>query len=338
MLSRSYLAPGFAYEVISEIPDPTPEQLRSTPAVDPGSFYNLAYLEVPNNLDRVRALAQRITEGVPTPYEKAIAIQTWLERNCPYTLLEEAAPPGQDAVEYYLFTTKEGACDLVGSAMALMCRAVGIPARVAVGYSHDQPDAVTGAYPVSQADAHLWVELYFPSYGWVTFNPAPTPRQTPNTVAASLMNRFRRLWRGLVRGGLATGLSLLLIGALMGVGVHSLNEAVRGRVRRRRARQQMLRSDDATVVMPMLYGRMCELLARQGWPRSPSATPNEYLAGLRSGAAAPPSAALDAAERLTERFTATLYSAEPVAPADVEDARRQLLELTAALRSDGRKQ
>jgi hypothetical protein len=236
-------------------------------------------------------------------------------------------------VDYYLFTTKEGACDLVGSAMALMCRSVGIPARVAVGYSHDAADPMTGAFHVSQKDAHLWVELFFPGYGWVTFNPAPTPRDTPATVAATLANRLRRMWRGLARGGLATTLSLLLIAALVGIGAHTLNDSLRSRLRNRRAEQQMLRSDDAAIVIPLLYRRMCDLLARQGWARPPAATPHEYLAALRDGPTPLPPLAQEAAAAVTERFTAIRYGARSLPPAEVEDTRRRVTEIAAAVES-----
>jgi transglutaminase-like putative cysteine protease len=340
MTSRAFLQPGATFEVVSEIRDPTPAQLQAAPPVDVNTFEHPAYLDVPNNFDRVVNLARRITRGEPTPFDKARAIQGWLEQNCPYTLHEEAAPSGQDSVDYYLFTTKEGACDLVGSAMALMCRAVGIPARVAVGYSHDVRDEATTAFHVTQADAHLWVELYYPGYGWVTVNPAPTPRQTPSTVAGTLANRVRRMWRSLARGGLSTTLALLLITALVGVGAHSLNDSLRVRMRLRRAEQQMLRSDDAALVIPLLYRRMCELLARHGWPRPPTATPHEYLAQLRDAPTAPPIQAQEAAATVTDRFTAICYGAQPLAPSDVEDTRQRLNELVAALeeKAAGRKQ
>jgi transglutaminase-like putative cysteine protease len=199
LLGQMYLMSGFTYEVTSEVKQWTPDQLRALPPVAAGAV-DPQYLDFPTSLRRVRDLARQITQGARTPYDKAVAIQSWLEANCPYSLIAEPAPRDRDAVEHYLFTTKEGACDLIGSAMALMCRAVGVPARVATGYASGIRDNELNAYSVRAADAHLWVELFFPRYGWVSFNPAPTPLENEQQPqAASVATRARRIWRGFSR-------------------------------------------------------------------------------------------------------------------------------------------
>jgi hypothetical protein len=74
-------------------------------------------------------------------------------------------------VDYFLFELKRGYCDYYASAMVILARAAGIPARLVTGYLSGTFDETTGQYRVTAADAHSWVELYFPSYGWIEFDP-----------------------------------------------------------------------------------------------------------------------------------------------------------------------
>jgi transglutaminase-like putative cysteine protease len=103
-------------------------------------------------------------------YDKATALESYL-RGIKYNELIAAPPAGQDGVDYFLFDVREGYCDYYASAMAVMARAVGIPARVAAGYGQGEYNPDTGAYRVREKNAHAWVEVYFPRYGWVEFEP-----------------------------------------------------------------------------------------------------------------------------------------------------------------------
>ncbi len=80
---------------------------------------------------------------------------------------------GRDVVDFFLFDMKKGYCDHFASAMAVMARSVKVPARVAVGYASGTLDGLLGEYVVRDEDAHAWVEVYFPGYGWVEFEPTP---------------------------------------------------------------------------------------------------------------------------------------------------------------------
>jgi transglutaminase-like putative cysteine protease len=103
-------------------------------------------------------------------YDKATALESYL-RGIKYNELIAAPPAGQDGVDYFLFDVREGYCDYYAAAMAVMARVVGIPARVAAGYSQGEYNSETGAYRVREKNAHAWVEIYFPRYGWVEFEP-----------------------------------------------------------------------------------------------------------------------------------------------------------------------
>ncbi|MCS6963624.1 transglutaminase domain-containing protein [Thermoflexus sp.] len=163
------------YEVISLVPVPDIESLRQAGTVYPEWVQR--YLQLPSNLDpQIRRLAERITAGYDNPYDKVVALEAWLRRNIRYNENIPAPPPGRDGVVYVLFDIRQGYCDYYASAMAVMARALGIPARVVSGYAQGEwmPD---GRYRVRQRDAHTWVEVYFPGFGWVEFEP--TAAQPP---------------------------------------------------------------------------------------------------------------------------------------------------------------
>jgi hypothetical protein len=129
------------------------------------------YLQLPKDLpQRVRDEAREQAGTASTAYDKAKAIEAYL-RTFPYDLNVEAAPPKRDTVDYLLFDLKRGYFDYQASAMAVMLRTLGIPARVAVGYVLDAEAAVETKYTVTKSDAYSWVEVYFPDYGWINFNP-----------------------------------------------------------------------------------------------------------------------------------------------------------------------
>jgi hypothetical protein len=156
-------------------------------------------------------LVQQITANAPTPYDKAAAIQRYLEENCFYTDQEPVTPPGGDSVVYFVLTTKRGACDMFAASMTMMLRIAGVPARVATGFvsgpaDPDEPDKDD----IRSKDAHAWVEAYFPGYGWVPFNPAPD-RELEQQPIWTLLRSGQTLY---VIGQLARKLAVGLMGAL----------------------------------------------------------------------------------------------------------------------------
>jgi hypothetical protein len=129
------------------------------------------FLSLPGDLpSRVYQLARDLTAPEPTPYDQAVAIQTYL-RKFPYTLDIGAPPADRDVVDYFLFDLKKGYCDYYASAMVVLARAVGIPSRLAMGYASGEYDPQSQQYRVTEADGHSWPELYFPNYGWIGFEP-----------------------------------------------------------------------------------------------------------------------------------------------------------------------
>ena len=130
------------------------------------------YLQLPDHLQQpLYDLAERVTAEATTPYEKAFALQNYLSRNFRYTL--EVAPQDStiDFVTNFLLNTKEGYCTYFASAMTVLCRMVGLPARYVEGYQAI-PDENGIAY-VTGLQAHAWTEVYFSGFGWLTFDATP---------------------------------------------------------------------------------------------------------------------------------------------------------------------
>ncbi|MXY43301.1 MAG: transglutaminase domain-containing protein [Dehalococcoidia bacterium] len=137
------------------------------------SFITDHYLQLPITLpDRVRDLAERITEGAATPLDKALAVQSYLrsEGGFEYSQDIESPPPNADGVDWFLFETKTGYSDYFGSSMTVMLRSVGVPARMAAGYAPGELD-ITGRWAVRDRDSHGWTQVYFPGHGWIDFEP-----------------------------------------------------------------------------------------------------------------------------------------------------------------------
>lgn len=156
--------------IVSLVPELTEEDLRSA-GVDYPQWILDRYLDLPSSVpERVLALARDLTATGPTPYDRALAIERYL-RGFPYTLDLPAPPERRDVVDYFLFDLEKGYCDYYATSMVVLARAAGIPARLVIGYLGGMYDLDARGYVVTEAEAHSWVEVYFPGIGWVDFEP-----------------------------------------------------------------------------------------------------------------------------------------------------------------------
>ncbi|HSJ55482.1 MAG TPA: transglutaminase domain-containing protein, partial [Anaerolineae bacterium] len=168
LYGRELLAAGASYQVLSSMSRADEDSLRRAGSSYP-NWVVPRYLQLPDSLpERVRLLAAEITAGQETAYDKAKAIESYL-RKIPYNLEIEGPRMGQDGVAYFLFEEQQGYCDYYASAMVVMLRSMGVPARYVRGYIH--PDQVDGVYQILESDGHAWPEVFFPGYGWVEFEP-----------------------------------------------------------------------------------------------------------------------------------------------------------------------
>lgn len=169
--SRVPLDPGDSYMVTSLLTQ-APESWLQKSGTGYPTWVTDRYLELPDTIpDRVKQLAKDITVAYDTPYDKATAIERFLREEIEYNEQIEAPPLDRDPVDYVLFDLKQGYCDYYATSMAVLLRSVGIPSRVVSGYAQGRYDPEKEAYTVLLQDAHTWVEVFFPNYGWVEFEP-----------------------------------------------------------------------------------------------------------------------------------------------------------------------
>ncbi|MBC8075885.1 MAG: transglutaminase domain-containing protein, partial [Chloroflexales bacterium] len=174
VFSQLPLRAGGVYTVTALTSSADEQSLREAAATYP-AWVTARYLQLPDTISlRTVEKAQEVVAqaGANNNYDKAMAIQSFL-RSFPYNQQIQAAPTGQDAVDYFLFDLRQGYCDYYASAMVVMLRSQGIPARWVQGYAGGTRDMDRDAYLVRENIAHSWPEVYFPDLGWQRFEPTP---------------------------------------------------------------------------------------------------------------------------------------------------------------------
>ncbi len=321
---------GVVYSVMSEVPSPTPDLLRATESLpsDPELAQTLApYLELPARMPRrVADLAERITADAPTAYDAVEAVQTWLRRNTTYNLDIPPDPPGVDAVDRFLFETREGFCEHIASAMAVLLRAAGIPTRLVTGFGPGDRNPFTGYWEVRASDAHAWVEVFYPGAGWIPYDPTfGVPPSDPGisgrfiapevlgsigrffsaSVPEPVREAIKALGRAIASAAGAWPVALVLFAAL-GLAVAGL--------RRRRARRALR---PPPVGAARAFAQLEAAMAARGHLRAEHQTAREFLRTLRPFLATDDRADADLVVRLFERDR---FSGRPLEQEDVDRA------------------
>ncbi|MEG0144660.1 MAG: transglutaminase domain-containing protein, partial [Clostridia bacterium] len=146
-----------------------------------------AYTSLPHGIEQgVYTLAQQITGGITSPYDKALAIEQYLMTHYQYDLTVDYPPRDRDFVSHFLLEGKTGYCSYFASAMAVMARMAGLPSRYVEGYLVPVRDG--GVTTVTGKNAHAWVEIYFEGAGWIPFNPTPGSGDSYDPDAGSAGN------------------------------------------------------------------------------------------------------------------------------------------------------
>jgi transglutaminase-like putative cysteine protease len=159
------------YQGTSLLPIVPPAQLRVASILFPEPVLT-TYLQLPALDPRIKQLALQITANSPTEYDKAAAIELYLKTHYQYSL-NLTGKQTIDPLAYFLFTRRSGHCEYFAAAMTIMLRDVGVPARYVGGFLPGEYNDVGGDWIVRASDAHTWVEVFFPGYGWITFDPTP---------------------------------------------------------------------------------------------------------------------------------------------------------------------
>jgi len=300
-----------------------------------------AYLQLPDDHGRVAELAREVTAGIAGPFDKAVAIQNHL-RHMTYTLKQPEVQDDERPLDVFLFDAKRGHCEYFSTAMAVMLRSVGVPARNVTGLLGGRYNPYGEYYALRQGDAHSWVEVFIPSRGWRTFDPTPPARASAGPKpsvwadAAALIDALRTRWNTSVVGyDLRTQINLMRkIGKLLSSGDRggsqmrvdtdvNWSEWMPSRTtlavlavlavaltlwwRRRRPAGDARRalSQDAAQAVRM-YGLLERALERNGRARPPGTTPVEHAAQLRSQGFE----ASDDVDQVTAHYMAARYGGQ----------------------------
>jgi transglutaminase-like putative cysteine protease len=310
---NGYLVAGQSYTVTSSVSSADEQTLRTVPmpsdapqfptgyegsSVPVTYFYPAVvdtYTQLPKLDPRIAALAKSITRSKTTMYVKVVALESYLRSNYSYNV-NIHRPSDEEGVAWFLFDNpdRDGFCNYFSSAMTVMARSLGIPARVAVGYTHGTYDAKHKENVIRGTDAHSWTQVYFAGYGWINFEPSasfapfarPLPSEFPSVNANGSsganggitppVNPSHRLTRGdssdnsstdtgtgmATRPSLGTALGGFILLILFALLLFSLWW-------RRLFRNYGLPAQ--------LYGRVCTLAEWAGIKLQPAQTPYEYM-------------------------------------------------------------
>jgi protein-glutamine gamma-glutamyltransferase len=347
----------FRYTAISVSTQLTEVDKRATALEYPAEVLKV-FLPLPPFSPRVAQLAHSVTDHARTVYEKVIALQRHLLTNYRYSLdvgTDASATPVQD----FLFVRKTGYCEHYASAMVVMLRTLGIPARLVTGFLPGEWNTFGRYYIVRQQDAHAWVEVFFPGSGWITFDPTPAifkeesgvlnkvrnvidslqlswdrfvihyNFQHQMAIALAVQQRGEHLQRWVrdLAGTLQVWKSNRPGGTFVKIVVAVIGSLVLGAAMilllRRRTRGHMVRMRTADARVLEIYERMLVELAERGLNRSPAWTPGEFSRTISNHHA-------DLARYvhpLTELYYQTRFGRQPLVSEDLVRAELLLREL-----------
>jgi transglutaminase-like putative cysteine protease len=175
---------GLTYSVTSLTDAPTAQALNAAPA--PVAAIGDNYVRVPASYDTLRAVAESVVAraGAKTSFQKAVALQNWLSDGTFKYTLKAPTVLSASGLKTFLEKTRRGYCQQFSFAMAVLARLLGIPSRVAYGFTSGTPSGKTDQWQVTTHDAHAWPELYFQGFGWLRFEPTPSGANGQGTAYA----------------------------------------------------------------------------------------------------------------------------------------------------------
>lgn len=262
------------------------------------------YTQLPATITpRVKKLAEDLTKELDNNYDKSKAIETYLSKNYPYTLVPGNPPRTRDFVDYFLFEGKKGYCTYYASAMTVLLRCIDIPARYVEGYILP-PETKDGVYQVTNQQAHAWVEVYFNDYGWIPFEPTSpfvanlyADRSVSATVSSEMldtsyqeymemMNKYRNQSASIgyepdysapEETGINKPLLILIISAsLIGVIILVILVLAALNYFRFYKLQRKIRKSEPTTAMLLAYSYILRALKQLGVNIIPGETPSQF--------------------------------------------------------------
>ncbi|VEH30445.1 transglutaminaseTgpA domain-containing protein [Cellulomonas fimi] len=163
---------GMRYSMLVEVPDLTADDLAGARVGDPGDAGASLAVPTTEHAAEIEDLARSLTADATTPYEQAMALQSYFRAATNFTYDTRVAPARSEDAVWDFLQSRRGYCVQFATGMALMARTLDIPARVGVGFLPGDADG-DGTYVVTGRKSHAWPELYFADQGWVRFEPTP---------------------------------------------------------------------------------------------------------------------------------------------------------------------
>jgi hypothetical protein len=284
------LARGTVYSVISKRLPVTATALRFADPrrgfIDPRTYTR--YTALPAVPERVRRLAEDLNASAPTTYDAIQAMTNWIATHTKYSLNPPRLHRGEDAVEQFLFDDQRGFCEQIASSLVVMLRAVGVPARMAVGYAPGRRNPFTGMYEVRASDAHAYTEVLFPGLGWRAFDP------TADVPLAGDSGAFPRFAGAGLAKWVSERMPTTAQSAVCAAGLLAVGAAAFAVMRVRRAGQRS-----------WLEVQLARLEARGGLPLDAATTLPKWLARL-------PATQRDELEPVVRALEHEAWAAEPL--------------------------
>ncbi|MCZ6785265.1 MAG: DUF3488 and transglutaminase-like domain-containing protein [Proteobacteria bacterium] len=307
------------------------------------------YLKLPELDPAIGELAAQIVAGAESDSARALALERWLRVEGRYT----DDPPdlrtvdGHSPIERFLLEGLAGHCEYFASAMIVMARSVGLPARLVNGFAGGRVNRIGGFVELARSDAHAWVEVHYEAGGWVLYDPTPPDLRLRAATALSLAEQLAELrsvlelwwfqrvvdfdssdqiralksawgaWRAFRSTDEERKVNLSLDSDVdwspadlpwLPLGLGAAALGLLLELRRRRARRRRR-------ALPPSYARALRLLARRGLRREPVSTARAFAA--RAAADLPPAAA-GAFSRLTESYLAERFGRAPASAGEAE--------------------
>jgi hypothetical protein len=301
------------YEITSWVPHATAPELEADSTDYPPEIRE-RYLQLPENVpQRVKDLAARLTQSATSAYDKALRVQEYLRAAYAYQLDAPPPPPDRDVVDYFLFDAPGGFCSYYATAMVVLLRSQGVPARVAAGFATGEYDGLLRKYRVAAKAAHAWVEVYFPTYGWIEFEPTSSQEVFDYTGAEE--DQPEQLPAAPQPRSADTILTPIVIGALSALTLGLIGVAALF-VWRRYAQLRLTPEQQAR----RLYWEARRSLQKLGVGSAPSATPDEFRAACADRLADQPRLR-QAIEAATNSYIHAVFTSAPPDRSEMEMTR-----------------
>ena len=335
--SKEQLQATSEYSTQSYVSTATPDELRKAP-IDlyeyPQSVQQ-AYLQVSvdGNKNAVSSdLAEKLTASANNHYDKVILLKEFIEKNCKYNLQAKAAPSNMDRVEYFLTSGHEGYCDSFAAGLTMLCRYVGIPARMASGYLVQTANKTQDGegYVVQQKDKHVWTEVFFNNYGWIKFDATEGAQDISDhdvsKKSGNAKNTFL-IWL-FSSGWLPIGMGLCILALVSYLIKTEIWD-------RRRARIESQSHDGLPETNRQIvhdYLEITKAFGRRGIARTPEMTAEEFASHVQSKLPAHPEAVTLLAS-MTGKHGRFRYGSQAATPADASESRSELKQLSDCLKA-----